>query len=182
MRATSLLPIIVLAGCASSGTTAGAPATQTVRVVGPSSTSTLSIPGSTEPAGSHELPYSLEQVWRVLPAALDSVGIPIGLMDPANRIAGNAGFKVRGRLKNVPLSRYIDCGNSTQIGANADSYDVNLALLASVRPLTPTTSSVTVNFEAAGRPATFAQEYTQCRSTGLLETRLLDALAVRLKP
>ena len=180
MRATALFPIVILAGCASSGATAGAPATQTVRVVGPSSTATLSIPGS-DRSNSHELPYPLEQVWRLLPAALDSLGIPVGVMDPARRTAGNTGFKVRGRLKNVPLSRYIDCGNSTQIGPNADSYDVNLALIAAVRSVSPTTSSVTITFEAVGRPATFAQEYSQCTSKGVLETRLMDVLASRLR-
>lgn len=180
MRAIVLLPFAAVIGCASAGTTSSGPGTQTVRVVSPTSTASFAIP-PTDPTRTHELPYALEQVWRALPGAFDALGIPIGVMDPANRLAGNTGLKVRRQLKNVPLSRYIDCGGSTQLGPNADSYDVNLSVVAAVRSVSPTVSSVSITFEAVGRPATFAQEYSQCTSRGVLETRLMDAILSRLK-
>jgi len=129
----------------------------------------------------HTLPFAPDQVWRALPAAFDSLGIPIETLDPAKRSMGNSGFKVRGRIKGVPLSRYIDCGNSTQIGPNADNYDVNITMLADVRPADAGTASVTTTFEAVARPANFAQEYSQCRSKGLLETRFIDIVKARLE-
>lgn len=180
MRAMLLLALATVIGCASAGTGTSGPGTQVVRVVGPTSTSSFAVPAS-DPTNTHELPYALEQVWRALPGAFDALGIPIGVMDPAKRVAGNTALKVRRELKNVPLSRYIDCGGSTQLGPNADSYDVNLSIVAAVRSLTPTTSAVSITFEAVGRPATFAQEYSQCTSKGVLEKRLVDAVSARLK-
>lgn len=116
-----------------------------------------------------------------MPAAFDALGVPIGVMDPAKRTVGNTALKVRRQLKDVPLSRYIDCGGSTQLGSNADSYDVNISLIAVVRSVSPTASSVSITFEAVGRPATFAQEYSPCTSKGVLEARLIESIVSRLK-
>ena len=75
-----------------------------------------------------------DQVWRLLPGVLDSLGIPVNVLDAGKKTIGNSGFNMRGRLKSVPLSRYIDCGNSTGIGPNADSYQVNLEFVVEVQP------------------------------------------------
>lgn len=180
MRQGALLWIVVVAGCASGGGAGGAPSSQTVRVVGAASTQSVAIAGGAENSNTHVLPYSVEKVWRALPAVLDSLGIPIQTMDPAKRVVGSAGFKIRGRLKNVPLSRYIDCGSSTAIGPNADTYEVNIAFLAAVQPAEGTSSSVSLTFEAAGKPVNFAQDYSQCASKAVLESRFYDVLAARL--
>ena len=182
MRFVVLFTTAGLAACASGGTTQmGSPAEHTVRVVSPTGTSSLTMPGG-ERSNVRALPYTVEQVWRALPAVFDSLGIPIGAMDAATRTAGNLAYKVHGRLKNVPLSRYVDCGSSTNMGPNADSYDVVLSLMIAVRPgETAGSASVATSFDAVGRPATFAQEYSECPSKGALETRLLELLAARLK-
>ena len=179
MRLIAVIATVSLAACASSGTSGVKPVTETVRVVGPSGTSQMSMTAM-DASNVHALPYSLEKVWRLLPAVFDSLGVPIATMDPVKRTVGNTAFKIRGRLKGVPLSRYIDCGNSTQIGPNADSYDVNLVLLADVRSAGAAASSLTLTFEAVARPATFAQDYSQCSSKATLETRFLDILKARL--
>ena len=141
----------------------------------------MTIPGG-DRSNVRALPYSVEQIWRALPAVFDSLGIPIGSMDAATRTVGNVAYKVHGRLKNVPLSRYVDCGSSTNMGPNADSYDVVFSLVVAVRPGdTAGSSSVATTFDAVGRPATFAQEYSECPSKGTLETRLLELLTARLK-
>src|SRR5262252_5823348 len=133
MRLLSLLLVAVVAGCTSVpvGST-GTPAPQTVTVAG--SNSTMRVGGVADATGTATLPYTVEQVWRVLPFVFDSLGIPIASMDPAKRTLGNEGFRVRARLKGQPLSKFIDCGSSTQIGPNADNYDVALILTAAVTP------------------------------------------------
>jgi hypothetical protein len=118
----------------------------------------------------------------MLPSVFDSLGVPVETLDPAKRTIGNSGFKVRGRLKNVPLSRFIDCGNSTQVGPNADSYEVNITLLAEVRVGEGGASNVTLAFQPLARPANFSQQYSQCSSKGVLETRFMDILNARLQP
>ena len=180
MRLCALLSFAGLAACASGGGSASAPASQTVRVVGAAATQSVALPGGAETSSSHVLPYAVERVWRAMPGVLDSLGIPIQTMDPAKRVIGTAGFKIRGRLRNAPLSRYIDCGNSTAIGPNADTYEVNIVFLAAVRPAEGNSSSVSLTFEAVGKPVNFAQEYSQCSSKAVLESRFYDILAARL--
>lgn len=180
MRRVTPLLMVIVAGCASGSGSASAPTSQTVRVVGPSATASLALSGNPETSSSKTLPYSVEQVWRALPGVLDSLGIPIQTMDPAKRIVGNAGFKIRGRLKNVPLSRYIDCGNSNGIGPNADNYEVHITFLAAVRPAENNSSSVSLTFDAVGKPVNFAQDFSQCGSKTVLESKLFELLAGRL--
>jgi hypothetical protein len=135
---------------------------------------------ATDNSSTHTLPVTPDQVWKLLPGVLDTLGIPVGTLEPASRTIGNSGLKIRGRLRGVPLSRYIDCGNSTQIGPNADSYDVNLVFLAEVRPAQGG-STVRVTLQAVAKPVNFAQDYSQCSTKGMLESRFFDILSARLK-
>ena len=129
--------------------------------------------------GSYSVSAAIDQVWRVLPAAFDSLAIPVTQVDPLKRIIGNPGFKLRQRLGKVSLSRFIECG-TTQIGPNADSYDVYLTVLLQLQPGPAGTTSVLTTFEALSRPVSFSQEYSRCSSRGSLETRLLDAVKAQL--
>lgn len=177
------LPLISLAAaaCASSGATGSAPApsTQTVEVVGAASSVRLSMPGR-DASTAHTLPFSVDQVWRALPAALDSLGIPVETLDPAKRTMGNSSFAARRRLKAVPLSRYVDCG-ATPMGPNADEYDVRLTVLTAVRPAEGGGATVTTTVQAAARPANYSQAFSDCSSRGVLETRLVELLTAQLQ-
>ena len=178
------LPLIVMGvfcGCAGANTGAApAPAQQTVHVSTPSSgVGTLTITGNS-PEATHMVAYSPEAVWRALPGVFDSIGVTVAAVDPDRRSMGNEAFKVRGRLKNTPLSRYIDCGNSTQIGPNADNYDVALTLIADVRPGDQGSAKVTTTFRAVAKPTNFSQGYAECNSKGVLEDRFLEILKSRL--
>jgi len=182
MRAASFLSVasIALAACASAGSagpSGGTPASQTISVVGPSGGASITTPGENT---SHvkTLPYSVDQVWRMLPAVYDSIGVPVQTLDAVKRSIGNQSFAVRRRLKNVPLSRFIDCGNS-QMGPSADDYDVRLTLFTDVRAGDGGTT-VTTTFEAVARPMNYAQEYSRCSSKGTLEQRIIDVLQARL--
>jgi hypothetical protein len=124
------------------------------------------------------VPFSVEQVWRVLPGVYDSIGVPVQTLDPVKHAIGNSGFALRRRLKTTPLSRFIDCGNS-QLGPNADDYDVRLTLLTEVRTVDGG-SRLTTTLEAVARPANYAQEYSRCSSRGALEQRIIDAVQARL--
>jgi hypothetical protein len=130
-------------------------------------------------SSSHTLAYAPAAVWQILPWALDSLGVTVRSLEPTQKRAGNQSFAVRRKLKNVPLSRYIDCG-SAQLGPNADDYDVNLSVFSEVRPAGNGASTVITTVEAAARPANYAQEYNRCTSKGLLETRLIELLKARL--
>ena len=167
------------AACASTQAgSAPTPQPQTVTVAG--TNSTMRVGGVAEATGTATLPYSVEQVWRVLPFVFDSLGIPIASMDPAKRTLGNESFRVRSRLKGQPLSKFIDCGTSTQIGPNADSYDVVLILTASVHAAEAGSATVSTTFSAVAKPANFAQDYAPCNSRGQIESRFIDIVRAKL--
>lgn len=172
---------VAVAACANnpSGGSAPAPASQAVGVMGPSGNTGITIAGSNS---SHvqTLPYSVDLVWRALPAAFDSIGVPVAQVDAGTKTIGNPGYSVRRRLKSTPLSRFIDCGTSP-MGPSADDYDVRLTVLAEVHPAPDGGgAAVTTTVTAAARPANYAQDYSACSSRGTLETRLIDALKGRL--
>src|SRR5262249_45883769 len=122
-------------------------------------------------AVEHTVPFTVAQVWAILPAVFDSLGIPVNSLDPNKHLAGNAGFKLRQRLGKTPLSRYFDCGQ-TQVGPNADSYDVFLTVLTQVTPNGTAGARLSSTIDASAKPLAFSQGYSQCSSNAVLEKRL----------
>ena len=165
--------------CASGGTgvPTGAPSSQSIGIVGPTGTVSMATAGRNE-ANVQTLPFTPDAVWRILPAVFDSLGIPVSTLDPVKRSIGNTGFAARRRLKNTPLSRFFDCGQ-TQLGPNADDYDMRLTVISEVHPSEGGTTVTTV-VEASARPVNYAQEYSNCPSRGALEQRIIDVLRARL--
>jgi hypothetical protein len=179
----SVLLSVALAACAGSSSSSPPASASSVKPIstGVTGGGNLRVAG-TDPSTVHTIPFAPERVWRSLPAVFDSIGIPVAELDPPKRAMGNSAFKVRGRLKNVPLSRYLDCGTSTQIGPNADSYEVNITLRAEVKPAEAGAATLVTTFEAIARPANFAQAYSQCASKGALESRFVALVNAQLKP
>jgi hypothetical protein len=166
------------AACASgsSGTSATArPATQTV---GRGDIGTLVMAAS---GGSDvfKVSHSADAVWKVLPGVFDSLAIPVNTIDPATKEIGNSALKIRSRLGKVYLSRYLECGN-TQLGPNADSYDVVLTVMARVTAEGTAASSISTTVQAQAKPATYNQGYNQCSSKGAIEKRLVDLVSAAL--
>lgn len=174
--------ILVLEACASGGASqpndSVARPDQTVRVMGTSGTGTIGVAAS-NPTTAQTLPYSPDAVWRALPEAFAAFGIPVTDLDAAHRTISNGGFTTRRRLKDVPLSRYVDCGRGSG-GSNADDYDVRMSFTVTVSAADARTSKVTATLEAAARPASYSQDYSQCTSLGALEGRLFAFLDAKL--
>ncbi|MEP6763545.1 MAG: hypothetical protein ABJB66_04495 [Gemmatimonadaceae bacterium] len=178
---TALMPLLLFTvACASSSggsaATSTKPATQTISGAGIGS---LTVRSTTE-ADLARLPYAPDAVWRVLPSIFDSLGIPVTELNQTSRQIGNTGYKIRQRLGKVSLSRYLDCGSS-QIGPNADSYDVFLTVLTTVAPAGDAASTaLSTVVDAQSRPATYNQAYSHCSSKGGIEKRITDLVAARL--
>jgi len=178
MRRMLLLGLLASAACAGSGPTPdSSPAEQHVTV--PSASDRGGGGGAalnvvpTSGLSTHQLAYPVDAVWKMLPAVFDSLNVPVGLLDPTTHIIGNRGFKLRGKLGKVPLGRYIDCG-TTQIGPNAESYDITLTLTTALRPQAGGGTTMTVDMEASAKPLAFAQEPFRCSTKGALERRVVD--------
>jgi hypothetical protein len=105
MRLRFLLSIAAI-GCASAKVdTPPAPVPETVRVMGSANragTIAMGVTGTPATARSFSVLAPAADVWRALPAAYESLGIPISTMDSATCTLGNAGFNVRRQLGSTP--------------------------------------------------------------------------------
>jgi hypothetical protein len=177
MRPSALLTLIVIAACAS-GTGPLVTSTSAGAVLG-TDIRTRQVEGQ----DVSTIDAAINPVWIVVAAAYDSIGIPITVIDSKQHTFGNQGFTLRGRLGKVPLSRYIVCGGAgTGFGANADSYEVYLAVLTRLRATDTTHTELITTVDAAARPASLSQPFSKCGSKGEIEARisaLVQALVTR---
>jgi hypothetical protein len=122
----------------------------------------------------------VEQVWQALQGAYGSLGIPLSTLEADKHTIGNRGLKVRRQLGNVSLVKYLDCGSS-QGGPSADSYEIFLSVLSSVKSAAPGETILSTTLEATGRPVSFSSGEVRCTTTGALEGRIAEAVRARVK-
>ena len=178
MRAAYLLSLAALSACASSTVNTGSREAETVRIAG-SQGGQLRVTSSAQ-AHVTRIAFPMGKVWHALPAAFENLQIPITAVDTGTHTISNGGLKIRRVLGSAPLSRFIDCG-STQIGENADSYDIYLTVVSQVEE-DPATGLAILHtfFESMARPIAFSREYSRCASRGELERRLAAAVMDQL--
>ena len=180
MRLSPFVLLLAASACASSGAASkeGASTDQTVRIMGASNTNlTLT---SNAGAQVSRIGAGPERVWLALPGAYEKVGIPISEVDTIHQRIANTGLKLRRQLNGTSLSRFIECG-STQIGDNADSYDVYITISSTVKK-DPVSGLATLEtlFESQAKPVSFSREYARCSTKGLLEQRIVEAVKAQL--
>ena len=124
----------------------------------------------------------LQTVWTVLPTAFDSGSVPLTLIDPKKHMMANEGFKIRQKLGKERLSTYFECG-TTQVGPNADSYELYVTVTSYLEPVKgdSTRTRMTVAVSGAAKPLQFSQDYSRCTSKTMLERKMVDAVASKLK-
>jgi hypothetical protein len=182
MRRVLSISAILLSACASShGSSAPPTPDQTIRIPASSGgpATTLAVAATTT-SSVKAVSAPADRVWSVLPAVYESLGIPVTDRDPTTRTMGNTSYKVRRRLGEVALSRYLDCG-STQGAPSADSYEILLSVSTRVQPGTLDSTTVSVTVNAMGRPVFLSAEYVRCGSMGGLERRFFDTLNAKLR-
>ena len=180
MRLILLGGCVALAACASSGGgTTSSPAVETVRVASGNSAMTTTVRPTVNASGA-TIAFPLDHTWAALRSVYDSLGIPVATVDPGNHVIGNPEMKLRRRLGEVGLSKYIDCGN-TQGAPSAETYEIRMSVFTQAQAATPTSTSVLTTVEARGRPITMSGEYSICSSTGVLERQIAELVKARLQ-
>ena len=175
VRLLSILSFTAVGACASSGSSAGSnvsdgsPIAPPTRIVGLQSSMDVRT-DATVSRGVVVVDAPFADVFRSLAGAYDSVGIPVTMSNPVQGLIGNDGFKIRRRLKEVPLTRYIDCG-STQGGPSAETYEVMLMVRTQLQKTGERVTATTL-LEASARPVALSGNYVKCGSTGRLEARI----------
>jgi hypothetical protein len=173
MRRISMLSCAALLGCASAGVVPpGSGPQETIRISGGAGLPMSTVDTRpTDATSTSVVGFALDRVWPALRAAYDSVGVPVSTFDVTTRTIGNTALRVRRRLGDTALSKYINCGN-TQGGNGADTYEVIFSVVTRAVPAESGTTRLTTLIDAQGRPITIGGEYTRCTSTGALEKRL----------
>lgn len=119
----------------------------------------------------------LERAWEAMPAAYAASDLAVNAADSSHHAVGNS-FTVHGRIGAVPASQLVDCG-APPTGQSADSVDVALFVTSRLE-VQPTGSVVTNTVQAVAHPS--GAPPIACRSRGVLERRLLDALRRHVMP
>jgi hypothetical protein len=181
MLRLTLASCFALVGCASSGATTGSPSQQeTTRISGGVGLPTMTVDTHpTSASGPIVVGFALDRVWGALRAGFDSVALPVASVDQATHTISTAPLRVRRRLGDVAMSKYINCGN-TQGGNSADSYEIVLSVSTRAQAAESGMTSLVTSVEAQGRPITLAGEYTRCTSTGELENRIARVVTAQL--
>lgn len=182
MRGMMMMSCLALAGCATSNpATSSSNARESVRVAGGGGLGSMQVETHTThtPVGG-KVGFPVDRVWAPLRVAFDSLGIPVSTFNAATGTMGNASLRVRRRLGDVAISKYLNCGN-VQGGPSADSYEIQLSVTTTAVPAEQGTTNIWTLVDAQGRPVTIASEYMRCTSTGLIETRLVELVNAQLR-
>jgi hypothetical protein len=180
MRAIALVSCLSFVACVTANGAPGSSVTgETVRVGGGAGgTMTAEIHPTVNAIGS-AVPYTMDRTWTAVRAAYDSLSIPVAVFDPATRTIASPNLRLRRRLGEVSLSKYINCGN-TQGGQSADSYEIQLSIQTVLQAADAGTTRVLSTVSAEGRPITISGEYSRCTSTGNLERRVAELVNTQL--
>ena len=122
-----------------------------------------------------------EQVWAVLPAVYEELGVQLSVYDTVNMQIGNTGFKPR-RIGGERLSRYLECGRGMTAASNADRYEVTASLTTRVTESDDGGSLIWTEIHAQAKPRDVSGHPVRCATKGTLETRIVEAVQERVRP
>lgn len=181
MRWLALVPLAAVVACSARtpGTTPPS-RTETLVVASSAGSVTAVTTVATDRPLAYPLKYTKDQVWRVLPAVFDSLGIPVNELDAGRHRIGNSAFRLRRRLGTTPLQHYIDCG-AAQGGPNAETYEVALTVFTEVVAGEEESSVVSTVVQANARPISFAGDWVRCTTKGRLEGKVAEIAAAKLQ-
>ena len=160
--------------------TTSTPTTQSERVVAISDAGSLRTPDEA-PVAAAVLAGKPDKVFSALRETYEELGIKVNILEPAGANGGHLGnryFIKNSRLGKVPLSQYLDCGN-TMTGPAADNYKITMSV-QSVVSAAPDGSSVNTRVAARADPPAAGGGSLACRSIGTLEAEIHRMLRTRL--
>lgn len=121
---------------------------------------------------------SRDAVWAKLPAAYESLGLPLSFKEDAAFRLGNDQIKARRALNGVQLRAIVDCGSDLN-GEKAETYDIKLTIetgVAAVGDAAELTTMVT----GLGRSPMSGGNDVSCSTKGEIERRILRYVRVQL--
>lgn len=123
---------------------------------------------------------SPQEVWAVLPAVFETLGIGTPTNNSATLTIGDPGSRIARIEGSTRLSQYFDCGIGV-LGPNADNYEITLQLIVQLG-LREGDTVVRTTLDAYARPRTAAGDPIHCSSQRTLERRILELIDQELRP
>ena len=177
------LTAVVVGACSQPGSNAvGAPAPVTMSAQHGATIGGTS--GMTMAAGSSgqtvHVGASRDAVWAKLPAAYESLGLPLGFREDARYRLGNDQIKARRALNGVQMRSILDCGSDLN-GEKAETYDIKLTIETSIaQASTADAADVTTIVSGLARSPNFGGNDISCSTKGELERRILRFVRAQL--
>ena len=182
MKVGTLLPLAVLAACASVprsgvGSTPGAPTTTVLQTGG----GEYSVTRVTEHVvDSFLAPAGMDRVWPALSTAYAKLGISgAGAISGQEHAFGVAEWRSNGHLLGHAASRYLDCGQLAMGQPAADASALRVRLVTTLEAAGDASTRVVTTVEGKARARTGNVDLS-CISTGELEKAIENALMTSL--
>lgn len=122
---------------------------------------------------------SVDDLWRVLPASFQALGIPAGILDARNRVYGNERV-TESRVADKPLRDLFRCGSESSLART--QYRIQFGITAQPFPSGSGGAELRLQTAAMGRAVSAsASGTTQCVSNGTLEMRFQEQIEVELR-
>lgn len=172
MRQAMVAAFVVLAGCASGGSsTTPAPAVeQTTRITTDAGTAELRTTRS-DPTAAFAIAAPPERVFRALSSVYEELGLTVNVLDTQGRRIGVENGRIRRQLGGQRLSRYLECGERLG-GRVAETDDITFTLLTQVTA-DGQNSTLRTLVDATARPIGVSGNPITCATTGNLEERIV---------
>lgn len=124
----------------------------------------------------------VEEVWRVIPGALQDAGVAIGTIDSRTHTIGNTNLVATRTLGGERISRFLSCGQGHSGQPVADEARVTSSLLAALHPEPSGNTRVEIRLTGSARGHGGNATPVTCTTTGRLEQRIARLVAERLSP
>src|SRR5438094_7724513 len=170
MRTTSALFLVAAVGCASSPTVGGVSTSSNQVVGGARTVAVLSTIAESAPV-VEPLAASPEGAFAQVPGTYAELGIPLTIIIPGEKLAGNQGFNVRHAIGGVALRKYLLCGDEGT-GPNADTYRISINIATQITKEADGTSKAATVMDATATPMSMGSNMVRCSTTCQLEKRV----------
>jgi hypothetical protein len=122
---------------------------------------------------------TVEELWRVLPATFQALGIPAGILDAPNKVYGNQRV-TESRVADESLRDLFRCG--ADAGLTRTQYRIQFAITAQPIPVRGGGAELRLQTAATGRAVSASRSgTTQCVSNGTLEMKFQEQIEIELR-
>lgn len=177
MRRAALL--VLLAGCASGGTTQGSDsAPRQATIFTSAETGTMMTEAPRASAADIDAPPTA--VWAAVKKVFADLEVPVTLENPPGHQLGNPNFFKSRQFGGQRMTEFVDCGSGVT-GPNASSFRIFMNVLVDVLPKTGGGSTIRTTFSALGQDVTGgSSDRIPCGSTGRLELMINNRVKAAL--